>query len=143
MHIWNCGKSGCNYVVHVNCVLEDDILYKVNEAGEATRIQHFIHQHCLVLADKMEEEIDRKCDGCMLSISTLFYYCSEYPFFLYKTCVELPRIKQHWFRQDNATLYLKHFQTCDFCYQDCSGFFYNIARYLRMCLTCAKVADTI
>ncbi|KAK5826567.1 hypothetical protein PVK06_021492 [Gossypium arboreum] len=36
---------------------------EVNEAGEATKIEHFSHQHCLVLADKMEEEINRKCDG--------------------------------------------------------------------------------
>ncbi|MBA0627278.1 hypothetical protein Godav_004808, partial [Gossypium davidsonii] len=85
---YSCGKPGCNYVVHVNCVLEDNDLYKViddekqweelyeksmqssiisvikvNEAGEATKIEHFSHQHCLVLADKMVEEIDRKCDG--------------------------------------------------------------------------------
>ncbi|KAG8490318.1 hypothetical protein CXB51_015613 [Gossypium anomalum] len=38
-------------------------LIEVNKAGEATKIEHFSHQHCLVLADKMEEEIDRKCDG--------------------------------------------------------------------------------
>ncbi|MBA0662902.1 hypothetical protein Goklo_006968 [Gossypium klotzschianum] len=86
---YSCGKPGCNYIVHVNCVLEDNDLYKViddekqweelyeksmqssiisvikvNEAGEATKIEHFSHQHCLVLADKMVEEIDRKCDGC-------------------------------------------------------------------------------
>ncbi|MBA0879745.1 hypothetical protein Goshw_000896, partial [Gossypium schwendimanii] len=85
---YSCGKPGCNYVVHVNCVLEYDDLYKViedekqweelyeksmqssiisvievNEAGEATKIEHFSHQHCLVLADKMDEKIDRKCDG--------------------------------------------------------------------------------
>ncbi|KAH1055344.1 hypothetical protein J1N35_033409 [Gossypium stocksii] len=120
---YSCVKQGCNYVVHVNCVLEHQKLYEViedekqweelyeksmqssiirvievNEAGEATKIQHFSHQHCLVLAYKMEEEIDRKCDGCMLSISALFYYCLECPFFLHKTCAELPRIKQHWFR---------------------------------------------
>ncbi|MBA0811401.1 hypothetical protein Gohar_003302 [Gossypium harknessii] len=58
---YSCGKPGCNYVVHVNCVLEDDDLYKVNEAGEATKIEHFSNQHCLVLADKMDEKIDRKC----------------------------------------------------------------------------------
>nr|XP_012466125.1 unnamed protein product [Gossypium raimondii] len=116
---YSCGKLGCNYVVHVNCVLENQWLYKViedekqyeelkeksmqssiirvievNEAGEAAKIEHLSHQHCLVLADKMEEEIDRKCDGCMLPIANIFYYCSECPFFLHKTCAELPRIKQ-------------------------------------------------
>ncbi|PPD75020.1 hypothetical protein GOBAR_DD28062 [Gossypium barbadense] len=165
---YSCGKLGCNYVVHVNCVLEDGDLYEViedekqceelyeksmqsstirvievNEAGEATKIQHLSHQHCLVLADKMEEEIDRKCDGCMLPISNIFYYCSECPFFLHKTCAELPRIKQHWFRQSNATLNFDSFKKCDFCSQYSSGFFYDINEDWDMCLRCAKVADII
>ncbi|TYI24040.1 hypothetical protein ES332_A06G205900v1 [Gossypium tomentosum] len=154
---YSCGKPGCNYVVHVNCVLENEKLYEfyeksmqssiirvieVNEVGEATKIQHFTHQYYLGLADKMEE-IDRKCDGCMLSISTLFYYCSECPFFLHKTCVELPRIKQHWFRQASATLFFKDFQNCDFCDQSCSGFFYEIDEWWDMCIRCDKVVDII
>ncbi|TYI24008.1 hypothetical protein ES332_A06G204000v1 [Gossypium tomentosum] len=165
---YSCGKTGCNYVVHVNCVLEDDRLYEVieeekqyeelyeksiqssithvievNEAGEATKIEHFSHQHCLVLADKMEEEIDRKCDGCMLFISTFIYYCSECPFFLHKTCTELPKIKTHWFRQWQATLNFEGFKQCEFCAQYCSGFFYNIGGAWDMCIRCAKVADII
>ncbi|TYI78455.1 hypothetical protein E1A91_D06G213100v1 [Gossypium mustelinum] len=156
---YSCRKPGCNYVVHVNCVLEDEKLYEVieeekqceelyeksmqssiihvievNEAGEATKIQHLSHQHCLVLTYKMEEEIDRKCDGCMLPISNIFYYCSECPFFLHKTCAELPRIKQHWFRQSNATLNFNSFKQCDFCNRRCSGFFYRIGGYRDMCL---------
>ncbi|KAG8490281.1 hypothetical protein CXB51_016008 [Gossypium anomalum] len=131
-------KPGCNYVVHVNCVLEDDELYKVieeekqceelyeksmqssiirviemNEAREATKIQHFSHQHCL-----------------------------NAPFFLHKTCAELPRIKQHWFRQGNAILLFKGFLECNFCDQRFSGFFYHIGGW-EMCLRCAKVADII
>ncbi|KAE8688358.1 hypothetical protein F3Y22_tig00110987pilonHSYRG00008 [Hibiscus syriacus] len=109
---YSCVKPGCNYVVHVNCALEDSNLYEVieeycrceelnadtqssitrvievNEDGEATKIEHFSHEgHCLVLADKMEDETDRKCDG--------FYYCSESDchFCLHKNCAELPRIK--------------------------------------------------
>ncbi|KAK8293773.1 hypothetical protein V6Z11_D06G211800 [Gossypium hirsutum] len=137
---YSCGKLGCNYVVHVNCVLEDRRLYKViedekqceeleeksmqssiirvievNEAGEATKIQHFSHQHCLVLADKMEEEIDRKCDG----------------------------IKQHWLRQSNSTLYFEGFSKCKFCNRSCTGFFYKFGEYWDMCIRCAKVTDII
>ncbi|PPR88313.1 hypothetical protein GOBAR_AA32372 [Gossypium barbadense] len=126
-------KSMQSSIIHV---------IEVNEAREATKIEHFSHQHCLVLAYKMEEKIDRKCDGCMLPISNIFYYCSECPFFLHKTCVELPRIKQHWFRQSNATLNFDSFKTCDFCDQYCSGFFYHVG-YWDMCLRCAKVADII
>ncbi|KAK8350299.1 hypothetical protein V6Z12_A06G199400 [Gossypium hirsutum] len=131
---YSCGKLSCNYVVHVNCVLEDGYLYE---------IEHFHRQHCLVLADKMEEEIDRKCDGCMLSISTLFYYCSECPFFLHKTCTELPKIKTHWFHQWKATLNFEGFKKCEFCMRYCSGFFYNIGGAWKMCIRYAKVADII
>ncbi|TYH14302.1 hypothetical protein ES288_A06G209100v1 [Gossypium darwinii] len=102
---YSCVKQGCSYVVYVNCVLEDKNLYKVieeekqceelyekpmqssiihvievNKLGEDTKIEHF-----------------KKCDGCMLSISTLFYYCLQCLFFLHKTCAGFPRIKQHWF----------------------------------------------
>ncbi|KAK8293775.1 hypothetical protein V6Z12_D06G211600 [Gossypium hirsutum] len=155
---YSCGKLGCNYVVHVNCVLEDRRLYEVIEDEKQceeleeksmqssiipTMIQHFIHQHCLVLADKMEEEIDRKCNGCMLPISNIFYYCSECPFFLHKTCAEMPRIKQHWFRQSNATLNFDSYIWCQFCCRYFSGFFYNIGEGWDMCLRCAKVADII
>ncbi|KAK5826558.1 hypothetical protein PVK06_021482 [Gossypium arboreum] len=164
---YSCRKLGCNYVVHVNCVLEDDDLYKViedekqweelyeksiqssiisvievNEAGEATKIEHFSHQHCLVLADKMDEEIDRKCNGCMLSISTLFYYCSECPFFLHKTCAELPSIKFHWFRHAKATLIFEDYLLCFLCRQHFSGFVYRLREWF-ICIRCAKVADTI
>ncbi|TYH67962.1 hypothetical protein ES332_D06G226000v1 [Gossypium tomentosum] len=165
---YSCRRPGCNYVVHVNCVLEDARLYKViedekqceeleeksmqssiiriievNEAGEATKIEHFSHQHCLVLADKLEEEIDRKCDRCMLPISNIFYYCSECPFFLHKTCAELPIIKQHWFHQSNAYLNSDSFKKCYFCSQYSSGFFYRIRGYMDMCTRCAEVADII
>ncbi|XP_012449530.1 uncharacterized protein LOC105772667 isoform X2 [Gossypium raimondii] len=165
---YSCVKQGCNYVVHVNCVLEDEELYEliedekqceeleeksmqssiirvieVNEAGEAAKIEHLSHQHCLVLADKMEKEIDRKCDGCMLPISNIFYYCSECPFFLHKTCAELPRFKQHWFHHSNGTLNFDSFKWCNFCRQSCSGFFYEIEGYLEICIRCAKVADII
>ncbi|TYH67934.1 hypothetical protein ES332_D06G223900v1 [Gossypium tomentosum] len=152
---YSCRKPGCNYVVYVNCVLEDYTLYEViedekqfeeleeksiqssiilvievNEAGEATKIQHFSHQHCLVLADKMEEEIDRKCEGM--------------PLFLHKTCAELPRIKQHWFHQSNATLkYFDRYKWCNFRRRVCTGLFYDIRGYWNMCLRCAKVSDII
>ncbi|KAE8708990.1 hypothetical protein F3Y22_tig00110332pilonHSYRG00681 [Hibiscus syriacus] len=116
---YSCVKAGCNYVVHVKCALADKDLYDVieeecqcqklnaatqssithvigvNEDGEATKIEHLSHEgHCLVLADKMEEETDRQCDGCMLPVSTLLYYCSDSDchFCLHKTCAELPSV---------------------------------------------------
>ncbi|XP_039060930.1 uncharacterized protein LOC120205054 [Hibiscus syriacus] len=171
---YSCVKSGCNYIVHVKCALEDDRFYEVveresqceelygssaestqssitrvvevSEDGEATKIEHFSHEgHCLVLADKMEEETDRRCDGCMLPVSTLFYYCSESEchFYLHKNCAELPRVKHHWFRQSPATLDSTSFMWCDLCKRPCSGFFYEIEGYLEVCLRCADVPDVI
>ncbi|KAE8686302.1 hypothetical protein F3Y22_tig00111069pilonHSYRG00028 [Hibiscus syriacus] len=166
--------SGCSYIVHVNCALEDDRFYEVvkresqceelygssakslqssinrvveeSEDGEATKIEHFGHDvHCLVLVDKMEEEeTDRRCAGCMLPASTLFYYCSESEchFCLHKYCAELPRVKPHWFHRSIAILNSKSFKFCDLCRRYCSGFFYKI-RGFDVCLRCAKIPDII
>ncbi|XP_039020087.1 uncharacterized protein LOC120151805 [Hibiscus syriacus] len=171
---YSCVKSGCSYIVHVNCALEDDRFYEVvkresqceelygssakslqssinrvveeSEDGEATKIEHFGHDvHCLVLVDKMEEEeTDRRCAGCMLPASTLFYYCSESEchFCLHKYCAELPRVKPHWFHRSIAILNSKSFKFCDLCRRYCSGFFYKI-RGFDVCLRCAKIPDII
>ncbi|KAE8714797.1 hypothetical protein F3Y22_tig00110187pilonHSYRG00052 [Hibiscus syriacus] len=167
---YSCVKAGCNYIVHVNCALEDYRFYEVveresqceelygssskymlssinrvievSEEGEATKIEHFSHEgYCLVLADKMEEETDRKCDGCMLPVS-LLYCCSESEcnFCLHKNCSELPRVKHHWSRRYTATLNSSIFKLCDLCKRLCSGFFYDIGGF-DVCLRCAKVAD--
>ncbi|KAE8723652.1 hypothetical protein F3Y22_tig00012104pilonHSYRG00055 [Hibiscus syriacus] len=166
-------RSGCSYIVHVNCALEDYRFYEVveresrceelygssskstqpsitrvvevSEDGEATKIEHFSHEgHCMVLADKMEEETDRRCDGCMLPVSTLFYYCSESEchFYLHKNCAELPRVKRHWIDRDTATLNSRSFMWCFLCNRPCSGFFYEMGE-LWVCLRCAEVPDVI
>ncbi|KAE8723654.1 hypothetical protein F3Y22_tig00012104pilonHSYRG00057 [Hibiscus syriacus] len=171
---YSCVKSGCSYIVHVNCALEDYRFYEVveresrceelygssskstqpsitrvvevSEDGEATKIEHFSHEgHCLVLADKMEEETDRRCDGCMLPVSTLFYYCSESEchFYLHKNCAELPGVKRHWFRRYTADLDSRSFMRCALCKRPCSGFFYEVEGYLDVCLRCAEVPDVI
>nr|XP_034919200.1 uncharacterized protein LOC118052356 [Populus alba] len=52
-------------------------------------IDHFSHQHNLILIDKVDDDL--KCDGCLLPISTPFYSCASCNFFLDKTCIELSR----------------------------------------------------
>ncbi|XWS08033.1 hypothetical protein CRYUN_Cryun41cG0042300 [Craigia yunnanensis] len=95
-----CLKKDCNYVVHVNCAIEDKNLYyivdsknqdepieksiessitcvfEVNEYGEATKIKHFSHEHCLSLEDTIKDDDDKHFDGCTLSILDSFYSCS-------------------------------------------------------------------
>ncbi|XP_039016470.1 uncharacterized protein LOC120147084 [Hibiscus syriacus] len=176
---YSCVVSSCNYEVHVNCALDDKRLYEVieeecrceelnaatrssitrvieeNEDGEATKIEHSSHEsHCLVLADKMEEETDRQCDGCMLPVSTQLYYCSESDchFCLHKSCAELPRIKQHWLRQSNATLQFEDLETCGLCDRICvqkllislkgkhtnTSFFFNFKCKQKKCNGCGS-----
>ncbi|XP_039036342.1 uncharacterized protein LOC120173151 [Hibiscus syriacus] len=163
---YGCSKEGCNFVVHVKCVLEDDSLYtiidqengdrddatdssssirviKVNELGEATEVRHFNHEHDLVLGDKIKGDEDRACDGCMLPISTPFYYCSRCDFFLHKTCAELPKTKHHWFQLHAITLEAGDWEVCRLCYRWCSGLFYSNIRGHMFCLRCAAVPYTI
>ncbi|XVF70585.1 hypothetical protein PTKIN_Ptkin11bG0174300 [Pterospermum kingtungense] len=105
---YNCLREDCNYIVHVKCATQDENLYyiidqedklhetntatgysimEVDGSGEAVKIKHFNHEHDLELfEEKIEGDTDRHCDGCMPSISTPFYYCSECNFFLHKTC---------------------------------------------------------
>ncbi|EOY18847.1 Uncharacterized protein TCM_043340 [Theobroma cacao] len=116
-----CLKQDCSYIVHVTCATEDEDLYyivdsenqdepiessigcsitcviEVNECGEATKINHFSHEHYLILEDKIEEDDDKHCDGCMLSILDSFYYCLQCDFLFPKTCAELPMKKYYWF----------------------------------------------
>ncbi|XP_038992270.1 uncharacterized protein LOC120115711 [Hibiscus syriacus] len=163
---YGCSKEACNFMVHVKCVLEDDSLYaiidqengdwddakdfspsirviKVNERGEATEVRHFNHVHDLVLEDKIKGDDDRACDGCMLPISTPFYYCSKCGFFLHKTCAELPRVKHHWFQLHAITLEARNWSRCFLCDRLCSGLFYSGIGGRKFCLRCAKVPYTI
>ncbi|XVF75624.1 hypothetical protein PTKIN_Ptkin13bG0201700 [Pterospermum kingtungense] len=150
--IYHCLRENCGYIVHVKCATQDENLYDVidqneeldemnkatdssitcviemNERGEAIKVKHFNHDHNLVLEDKTKEDGDsRQCDGCMLSISTPFYYCSktECNFFLHKSCAELPKIKHHWFHRFPANLEANDFKKCDLCNRICSGLFYT------------------
>ncbi|XVF83024.1 hypothetical protein PTKIN_Ptkin16aG0099300 [Pterospermum kingtungense] len=147
---YQCLKKDCNYTAHVNCSIENDDLYytvtfdrekqveepdeamgssirviKKNEHGEVTIVKHFCHEHNLLLEDKVKEENGINCDGCMLTISIPFYYCSECNFYLHKTCAELPKAKHHWFHRFVATLQSYDFMDCKLCGRHCSGLFYK------------------
>ncbi|XP_022748001.1 uncharacterized protein LOC111297611 [Durio zibethinus] len=50
----------------------------------ATSIKHFSHDHNLALSKDIKG--DKQCDGCLLSISASYYYCSQCDFFLHKAC---------------------------------------------------------
>ncbi|KAL4354559.1 hypothetical protein GQ457_06G023710 [Hibiscus cannabinus] len=88
-------KEGCNCVVHVKCVLEDDSMYrvvdrenedgdddasdssitsviKVDDLGQAVEVQHFNHDHNLVLQDNITATGGRLHVVYLHSILSLF-----------------------------------------------------------------------
>ncbi|EOY17081.1 Cysteine/Histidine-rich C1 domain family protein, putative [Theobroma cacao] len=103
---YDCLKQDCNFVAHVKCAMEkyvviDEVneqdeessenvvtnssithVIEMNQREEATKIKHFLHEHDLTLGTKIKEDDDKLCDACMLSISTSFYYCSQYTIIL-------------------------------------------------------------
>ncbi|XP_012481404.2 uncharacterized protein LOC105796312 [Gossypium raimondii] len=117
--------SKCNGIFHVKCVMKDKDSYEIvenedeiempiessiiviesNDAGEATKINHFKHMHNLMLGPFVGG-YENSCDGCMLPISDPFYYCSECAFFLHKACAELPKMKNVWYHDCKEPLAL-------------------------------------
>jgi len=121
----------CDFVAHVNCSVEyGDFETEIVEENEEEQsvtvddqfmepsfrvvreikhgeeriieeIEHFSHQHNLILIDKVDDDL--KCEGCMLPISTPFYRCARCNFFLDKTCIELPR-KKKWQYHENQLI---------------------------------------
>ncbi|PPS01592.1 hypothetical protein GOBAR_AA19074 [Gossypium barbadense] len=162
-----CLKDDCNYFVHVNCATENTDLYyivdsenpdelveepiesaitcviEVNELGDATKIEHVSHEHCLVLGVMTQDDVDKHCDGCSLSILGSFYSCLQCNFFLHKSCADIPMKKHHWF-----DIHLLNLETdcnfeCDICLRQFFCFVYNCDECaISFCLKCAMIPDT-
>ncbi|PPD71534.1 hypothetical protein GOBAR_DD31566 [Gossypium barbadense] len=120
--------SKCTVIFHVKCVMKDNDSYEIvenedeestdesvssitkvlerNDAGEATVIEHFKHNHYLILSDRVGEYDDKCCGGCLLPIVASFYYCTQCDFFLHKVCVELPKVKHVWHHRCRPPLVL-------------------------------------
>ncbi|XVF83388.1 hypothetical protein PTKIN_Ptkin16aG0481300 [Pterospermum kingtungense] len=150
--------SKCNYIVHVNCALEQPNFYYVvdsietDEAAEmsfryvtTTSIKHFSHDHDLTLSEDIVG--DKQCDGCLLSISASPYFCcSQCDFFLHKSCAELPKKKHIWYHYNHPKRLFRLTSGCIFqcaiCGYETSGFVYNCDECEeRHCLRCALVSD--
>jgi hypothetical protein len=140
----------CSYVAHLACAfkyeeaehlkwLPDesvDLATNVMEVEGAGQIQHFSHQHDLILSNE-ELTKDELCDGCMELISTPFYSCTQCNFFLHVRCAQLPRNKRHLLHQHQLTLtsqgpFLGKLFSCDACERPNGGFNYrcDMCRFL-------------
>ncbi|OMO75899.1 Zinc finger, PHD-type [Corchorus olitorius] len=164
----------CSYIVHTNCGKKESSWYifdkkeesddfeqfnkksafsvikeaKLGENVVATEIKHLSHQrHNLVLSDHDDIKDEKFCDGCMLFISTAFYYCSICNFFLHKSCAELPRKTYLWFlkTQSPCSLIFGHIFVCDICDRHFNiGFGYENKHdefEFCFCLRCALTSD--
>ncbi|KAB2063692.1 hypothetical protein ES319_A10G234200v1, partial [Gossypium barbadense] len=116
-------------------------MIKVGEKMINIEIEHFSHQHNLVLSDEVKER--RYCDGCSRLILTSFYGCLECDFFLHKSCAELPKKKQIWglFHQDPFVLTPSCIFICAHCHQLSSGFAYKCEVYLCKDLVCVRCVE--
>ncbi|KAG6743795.1 hypothetical protein POTOM_052497 [Populus tomentosa] len=161
----------CDFVAHVNCSSEygdsateiaveneeeqsvavDDqfmepsfrVVREIKHGEERIieEIEHFSHQHNLILSDKVDDDL--KCRGCMLPISTPFYSCASCNFFLDKTCsIELPRRKKWQYHENQLILSCSEPHELDYCLvckQYVSGLMYkcDVCR-LRIDVRCFK-----
>ncbi|GKV40155.1 hypothetical protein SLEP1_g47822 [Rubroshorea leprosula] len=100
----------------------------IKDAGDdfTREIQHFSHEHSLKLKlNDGEVEGNRCCNGCMLSISNLFYCCDQCDFFLHKSCAELSMKIRYWRTRHPLTLHSYTIFKCDSCLFYSSGFAYH------------------
>ncbi|KAB2039558.1 hypothetical protein ES319_D02G017800v1 [Gossypium barbadense] len=150
--------SKCNAIFHVHCVTEDERSYSIvspededempyessitvlesNDAGEATKIEHFLHIHNLMLSPVVGKN-ENGCDGCLLPISGPFYSCSFCDFFLHKACAELPKMKDvgHHLCQKPLALISDRVFRCRECLNVCNAFAYECCGCkAKKCLQC-------
>ncbi|XP_059436027.1 uncharacterized protein LOC132168946 [Corylus avellana] len=117
------------YVVKKKKIGEDKI--EIDE-----EINHFSHQHDLKLTyDQLQ--YNEKCNGCRHLIFPPFYSCAQCRFFLHKSCIALPKKKQHPLHPHLLTLLRKATYgdfICNVCGRECDGFTYR-------CVKCEFDAD--
>jgi hypothetical protein len=100
----------CDFVAHLSCAyynrieassdtMEEDEDIDFEEHEECEELQHFNHEHNLILnRNQVEAHHNKLCEGCIQLISAPFYSCEQCHYFLHSTCARLPlkkRIPSH------------------------------------------------
>jgi len=133
--------------VNLESLPEETIPLVANDSGE---IQHFSHQHNLILSNEDLTD-DKLCDGCMeLIISAPFYSCMQCNFFLHAVCVQLPSKKRHPRHEHTLTL-LSRATTenglfcCGACRYLRHGFVYKCDKcfYVDFDVQCCSIPETL
>ncbi|XP_052188590.1 uncharacterized protein LOC127798971 [Diospyros lotus] len=93
-----------------------------------TQLEHFSHQHPLVLSDD-HEKARLVCRGCWGEIKGLAYICTQCNLFLHRWCAELPPTIRHPIHREHALTLLKEpqrsYDACKACDRPCDGFTFS------------------
>ncbi|KAE8717998.1 putative Cysteine/Histidine-rich C1 domain family protein [Hibiscus syriacus] len=115
-------------------------MIKVGEKVINTEINHFSHQHNLVLSDQVTDQ--RYCDGCT-GLTTTSSYGFDCDFFLHESCAKLPRKMKVLgiLHQDPVDLIPNCLFICNICHFKCSGFAYKCMVHLCNDYTRVRCAE--
>ncbi|XP_059460249.1 uncharacterized protein LOC132189523 [Corylus avellana] len=153
----------CNYVTHLACAFKYekgahltwlpeesvDLETNVMEVEGAVQIQHFSHQHGLILSNEGLVD-DKLCDGCTGLISIPFYSCTQCDFFLHSKCAQLPNNKRYPLHPHLLTLsttqsiYKLGSFSCKACQRLSNGFIYRCGTCdFDFDLQCCLIPETL
>ncbi|KAF3442652.1 hypothetical protein FNV43_RR16568 [Rhamnella rubrinervis] len=120
-------------------------LSRVKQLGNVVKLEHFSHQHPLILNDEHKGEVN--CYGCLRSISSLAYSCNQCNYFLHEWCAMLPCDIVHPLHPYHTLTLLERapdFFGCGACKISCDNFIYNCQFCaFSLQLECASIPSTI
>ncbi|XVE85802.1 hypothetical protein DITRI_Ditri17bG0120600 [Diplodiscus trichospermus] len=90
-------------------------------------INHFLHNHPLVLTKEAEINNEVVCTGCCNHLADPFYGCRDCKFYLHQSCAELPRGIQNFSHPCPLVLHILSYR-CNACFKHGSGFSYYCQR---------------
>ncbi|KAI8027137.1 hypothetical protein LOK49_LG02G01729 [Camellia lanceoleosa] len=89
-------------------------------------LQHFSHEHPLILGEVNDDGEAIVCDVCWENISGSAFSCKNCLFFLHKFCAEFPEEMNHPIHAHSLTLQQSSSSTmCDVCDDNIRGFSYR------------------
>ncbi|GKU97259.1 hypothetical protein SLEP1_g10428 [Rubroshorea leprosula] len=134
---YGCGECGfflhkkcaelqtlCDFDLDLRCAMHPQFV-----AQEFQKLQHFSHDHPLILVEDIEIQTTREvCSGCRepMSKSSPFYCCPNCIFHLHKKCAELPLKVSHPAHRKHPLMLLAkpppHQEKCSCNLCDCNYF---------------------
>lgn len=95
--VFQCDE--CQYNMDVNCFSRTVQSQSLKLQQKTRKLQHPSHPHSLVLRFMGHGSSGCCCRGCGETVSGPTYSCPECPFFLHKSCAQLPERIHHPFHQ--------------------------------------------